>query len=177
MNISEKSYQALKAFERAPGSVKRFGEQKELSLSQQDVLVHQVRSDLATAHDICGAARHHLKEHPTSESFHNSPSLRQSSTTTGSTETWTHAKKSAFVKVREESTFTDSEGFSASGAVCYDSCGWSTRRNASYGIETDGYVAGMRIADTGYAQKAVAFQIDKQRPEQSWIQEWNISGR
>ncbi|MBS2034517.1 hypothetical protein JST97_06005 [bacterium] len=174
MNISEKSYKALKAFERAPGSIKRYGEQKELTPAQQDGWVHLVRSELTSARELCGAAQHSMKEHPSSETLYSSPSLRQTCTTTGNTETWTHPEKNAFVKVRHESTFIQSEGYSSSGALCYDSSGRTDRRNASYGIETDGYVAGMRVADNGYSQAAVAFKIDKHHPEQSWIQEWNI---
>jgi hypothetical protein len=174
MNIHDASYKALKAFERAPGSVRRREESQPLNAAERDSWTRQVRGDLAMAQTVCGDEQHRVERGPSSERFENSPYLRYSSTTSRSTETWTNPQKNSFVQVKDEVTTSDSQGFSLSGSTVYDSCGYRKRQDASYGIETSGYIAGMKIADDGYTKKATAFKIDKRQPEESWVQEWNI---
>ena len=174
MNISDASYKALKAFERSPGSVKQRGEAKSLGPAERDVWTRQVRNELASAQQECGPAQHRLAQGPTTQISQASTYLHYSSTTSRSAETWTHPTKNAFVKVKSEATSSDSEGRSLSGATVYDSCGYRKSQDTSYGVETAGYIAGMKITDTGYSSTATAFKIDKKKPEESWIQEWNI---
>lgn len=174
MNINDASYKTLKAFERSPGSVRRRDESQSLTPTQRDAWTRQVRDELASAQLNCGRDQHCQTQGPNSEAFELSPSIRYSSSTSRSTETWTNPDKNAFVQVKSEATSTDSEGFSSSGARVYDSCGLRSRQDTSYGVETAGYLAGMKITDEGYSSKATAFKIDKRHPEKSWIQEWNI---
>lgn len=79
MNIHDASYKALKAFERAPGSVRRREESQPLNAAERDSWTRQVRNDLATAQTMCGDEQHRVERGPSSERFENGPYLRYSS--------------------------------------------------------------------------------------------------
>lgn len=175
MKLNADSYQALKKFERSPGSLKLQEKSRLPDPSEREMYTRSVRDGLSSAQTLCGTAHHRQAQGPETHEFHSSIYLRSHSSTSRSTETWTNPTKNAFVEVHNEVTTSDSEGFSLSGARVHDSCGYTTRGNASYGVETSGYIAGMKIAETGSFQTtATAFKIDKRDPEKSWIQTWNI---
>lgn len=175
MRLNADSYQALKAFERSPGSVRREGETRVPDQTEREIYTLSVRDQLSSAQSLCGPAQHRFTQRPESKEFYSSPYLRSHTTTSSSSETWTHPTKNAFVKVDHQVTTSDSEGFSLSGASVFDSCGSTSRGNAAYGVETNGYIAGMKITENDRFQTtATAFKIDKREPDKSWVQTWNI---
>lgn len=174
MNIHDASFKALKAFDRAPGSVKKRDQAQPLSQTQRDAFTRQVRDELSAAQTSCGSDQHRKTHGPNSETFERTPYIRFSSSTSRSSETWTNNDKNAFVQVKDQVTSSDSEGFSLSGARVHDSCGFRRNQDTSYGVETSGYIAGMKISDNNGYKTATAFKVDKRNPESSWMQEWNI---
>lgn len=174
MNIHKASYAVLEAFERSPGSAKRPAESRPMDKELTDFWASQVRDELSSARLACGPEQHNFEQKPTRTCSSLTPTLHSTSTTSRSLETWTHPEKNAYVQVKDERESSEYEGLSSTGATVYHSCAFQTCQRTIYGIETEAYLAGMRIIDRDHSSRATAFQIDKSNPEKSWITEWNI---
>lgn len=165
MNLDKASFNALRSFDRSPGSIQRHRETRPLSPAEQETWTQELRDGLASSQLSCGLDQHQLIQPPTCREVVSGPFVNFVSERSKSTETWTNPEKNAFVQV-ENHTSTHER----SGEVLRESL-----TKAQYGVETHGYVAGMKIVSTdGQQTRVTAVKIDKQDPQQSWIQEWNL---